>query len=316
MSGKHPLLNVGAIVVLLSAVVFAYRAKEPGKPGETAGADGRTVNILVTAHPHNKKEAEIAKKLTAEDFAVKENGIPQKVLSAKPATETTPVVEVLIQDNLARMMDNEINDIKQFIKTLPEGSRVLTGYVTTGTLDVRQDFTTDRDRAAASLRILTGRAPYNPYVEVIEGLKKFDSQPEGRRIIVLISDGLDLSHGFEDANPELSMDLARAIREAQSRGVAVFSVYAALSGDRMGRLEVTFGQGSLIKLSDDTGGEAYVGVQNPVTLSPYWPEVIDAMSRQWLVTYQSESAGSGFRRIEVTSESGLHLHHPAGYWAK
>jgi len=42
--------------------------------------------------------------------------------------------------------------------------------------------------------------------------------------------------------------------------------------------------------------------QNPLT----W-------NRQWLITYRSANTGSGFRRIEVTTDYELHLHHPAGY---
>jgi lipid-binding SYLF domain-containing protein len=39
----------------------------------------------------------------------------------------------------------------------------------------------------------------------------------------------------------------------------------------------------------------------------------DLLARQWLVTYRSSNTGSGFRRIEVTTEANLHLHYPAGY---
>jgi len=316
MKGTHSHFRL--IPTFLCSVLLAASAyTRPVRSQETGPNQGSSVRILVTAHPHNKKEAEAADKLTADDFVVKENDRPQKILSARPAADAPPIIEVLIQDNLQGRMNNELDGVKRFIKSLPNGSRVLTGYLTTGTLDVRQDFTTDRDRAAASLRILTGRAPYNPYVEVIEGLKRFDSQPEGRRVIILISDGLDLSHGFEDADPELSLDLGIAIRDAQSRGVAIFSLFEPEAGlQAASRLEVTFGQGSLIKISNETGGEAFVGPTDVVSLSPYLKELREAMSRQWTITYQSLSMGPGFRRIKVNTESGVHLHYPRGYWLK
>jgi VWFA-related protein len=307
---------LAAFLCGLTLVASASDAKS-AKIQNRDAVPGSNVTILVTAHPHNRKETEVAGRLTADDFIVKENDRPQKVLSVRPAADVPLMVEVLIQDNLQSRMNNEIRGVKRFIKSLPNGSRVLTGYLTTGTIDVRQDFTTDRDRAAASLRILTDRAPYNPYVEVIEGLKRFDSQPEGRRIIVLISDGLDLSHGFEDANPELSIDLDLAIREAQRRGVAIFSLFEPGAGfPGVGRLEVTFGQGSLIKISNETGGEAFLGPPDVVSLSPYWTELQEQMSRQWIITYQSVNTGPGFRRISVAAESGMHLHYPRGYWVK
>src|SRR6185369_17638827 len=123
--------------------------------------------------------------------------------------------------------------LREFIRRMPDGSRVMTGYVTSGTLQVSQDFTTDRERAASSLRVVRSNesgSPYNPYVEVIEALRRFDSQPAGRRMILLISDGLDTSHGFRSSSPMQSLDLDRAIREAQRRGVSVFSFYAPTVG--------------------------------------------------------------------------------------
>src|SRR5215470_19154504 len=57
-------------------------------------------------------------------------------------SQMPPVIEILIQDNLISRVNNEISAIKSMIRSLPEGSRVLTGYITTGTLNVTQDFTT------------------------------------------------------------------------------------------------------------------------------------------------------------------------------
>src|ERR1043165_9162604 len=83
---------------------------------------------------------------------------------------------VLIQDDLVSQVANEIGVTKDFIRSLPEGSKVMVGYITTGTLQVRQPFTTDLEKAASSLRIplaSRGSSAFNPYVEVIEALKKF-----------------------------------------------------------------------------------------------------------------------------------------------
>jgi hypothetical protein len=189
-----------------------------------------------------------------------------------PPSDARPVIEILIQDNLISRVDNEIKGLKDLIRTLPEGSSVLTGYITTGTLNVTQDFTTDRNRAAGSLRILRGAsaAPYNPYIELIEGLKRFDSQPQGRRVVLLVSDGVDLSHGFSDANPSQSMDLNRSIREAQQRGVSVSSIFApeiGLGGHSL--FLINFGQGCLNKLADKTGGKSYNGTNTFVSFDPY-----------------------------------------------
>src|ERR1043166_8616316 len=109
-------------------------------------------------------------------------------------------IAILIQDDLISRVGNELGVTRDFIRTLPTGSRVMVGYITAGTLQVRQPFTTDLNRAANSLRIpvaSTSASPYNPYVEVIEALKKFDASWKGHDAVLLISDGLDTSRGFD-----------------------------------------------------------------------------------------------------------------------
>jgi VWFA-related protein len=300
-------------VLLLTAFSIAGNQRKTGE----GSVSNRDITILVTAHPHNRRMREAALKLKADDFAVREDKRPQQILSVKQSSEAPPILAVLIQDDLVSRVSNEINRIKEFIRNLPNGSRVMTAYVTTGTLQITQDFTADRERAADSLRILRSNeagAPYNPYVEVIESLRRFDSQPVGRRMILLISDGLDASHGFRNSSPMLSVDLDRAIREAQRRGVAVFSIYAPSVGlTSASRMAVNFGQGSLIRLADETGGEAFITGTDFVSFDPYFKEYNELLGLQWVITYSSSTIGKSFRHIEVTTEQDVHLHYPDGY---
>lgn len=305
-------------LVIVAALVFSQVAvSNAQKKQRDVSVSGREVTILVTAHPHNQRMREAAAKLRPDDFFVREDRTPQRIISVKRASEAPPILAVLIQDDLVSRVNNELNRIKEFIRHLPEGSRVMTGYVTAGSLQVRQDFTTDRERAAESLRILrssAGSAPYNPYVEVIESVRRFDSQPSGRRMILLVSDGLDTSHGFRSSSPGLSVDLDHAISEAQRRGVAVFSFFApTVSLTTESRLAVNFGQGSLIRLGDETGGEAFTAGSDFVSFDPYFREFEELQTLQWVITYDSSTIGRSFRRIEVTTEQDVHLHYAKGY---
>lgn len=280
-------------------------------------SSGREVTVVVTAHPHNQRMRDAASKLRPDDFTVREDKTPQKIISVKPAAETPTVLAVLLQDDVVSRVNNELSRTKEFIRHLPDGSRVMVGYVTAGSLQVRQDFTTDRERAAESLRVVrgsAGSAPYNPYVEVIEALRRFDSQPEGRRMILLVSDGLDTSHGFRSSSPTQSGDLDRAIAEAQRRGVLAFSFYAPTVGlTSESHLAVNFGQGSLIRLADETGGESYMTGSDFVSFDPYFKGLEDLLMFQWVITYDSSTIGKSFRHIEVTTEQDVHLHYPNGY---
>lgn len=77
----------------------------------------------------------------------------------------------------------------------------------------------------------TRRTPfYSPYIQVSEALRRFDAQTAGRRLMPLVSDGLDLSQGFRNASPLFSLYLDQAVSDAQRRGVAIFPFFASSAG--------------------------------------------------------------------------------------
>ena len=168
---------------------------------------------------------------------------------------------ILIQDDVTSQVSNEIADTRNFIRSLPNGSKVMVGYLTSGSLQVSQSFTTDLNRAAQSLRIprsSTTAAPYNPYVGVVEALRKFDTNSNARNAILMISDGLDTSHGFDISSAVSTVDLDRAIKRANDRNVAVYAFYAPTVGlTSHSRLAASYGQSSLNRLAKDTGGKAF-----------------------------------------------------------
>src|ERR1041384_1262681 len=140
---------------------------------------------------------------------------------------------VLIQDDLISQVGNELGVTRDFIRSLPQGSKVMVGYITTGTLQVRQPFTTDLEKAAKSLRIPVASrtsSAFNPYVEVIEALRKFDSNGTNANAVLLISDGLDTSRGFDSTAAGQTLDIERTIDEANKRHVSIFSFYAPSVG--------------------------------------------------------------------------------------
>ncbi|HEY7784902.1 MAG TPA: hypothetical protein VIB00_09255 [Pyrinomonadaceae bacterium] len=196
---------------------------------------------------------------------------------------------ILIQDDLVSQVDNEIKETKEFIRSLPQGSRVMVGYITAGTLQVRQPFTTDLEKAASSLRILrssTTASAFNPYVEVIEALDHFDNV-SGRKAILLISDGLDTSRGFDVTSAANTLDLGRAIREAKEREVVVYSFYAPSVGlSSRSRLAAGYGQSSLNRLANETGGKAFFqGSTGFVSFDSYFRRLRQELNDQFARAY-------------------------------
>jgi VWFA-related protein len=286
----------------------------------TQGPRGRvrTVTIPITIR---EKGSRVQQEIMAVgEFVVREDGDPQKILSIRDIGNAPLSVAVLVQDDVVPSIGNEIKAMAEFIRRLPRGSRVMVGYIRSGSLQVRQKFTTDLERAAGALRVPIGSsavAPFNPFVEIREGLKRFEGLPAGRRAMLVVSDGLDISRGLDSSIPGQSIDLERAIKEAQRHSVAVYSFYAptvtlAATGNQ---LLTSNALGALEKLADETGGRAYFqGTNAPVSFDPFLRDLGISFTRQKALTYLSTHPNKGFHRIEVKSGMpNIEIDHPAGY---
>jgi hypothetical protein len=207
-------------------------------------------------------------------------------VSDKNARISNPLnIAILIQDDLISQVGNELDITRDFIRSLPAGSQVMIGYITSGTLQVRQPFTTDLDKAARSLRLplaSQSASPFNPYVEVIEALRKFDDGWKGTNAVLLISDGLDISRGFDSGAAGNTMDLHRAIQHANDRNVAVYSFYAPSVGlTSRNRLAASYGQSSLNRLASETGGKAFFqGSTGFVSFDSHFRRLREALNAQ------------------------------------
>ena len=215
-------------------------------------------------------------------------GVAQSSASADPKTKVrAPLnIAILIQDDLTSQVANEIGVTKEFIRSLPAGSRVMVGYITAGSLQVREPFTNDLNRAANSLRIPVASdsaSSFSPYLEVIDALKKFDSSWRGNNAVLLISDGLDTSRGFDATSAGHTIDIDRAIAEATRRNVSIYSFYAPSVGlTSRSRLAASYGQSSLNRISDETGGRAFFqGTSGFVTFDSYFNRLRDELNRHY-----------------------------------
>jgi len=296
---------------LLSQPIFG---QSPQRIDGTGGSrPGKPVTVPVSI----RVKEEIVE-LQNIDLSVSEDGEPQTIISIRGNTSSPITIAVLIQEDLVPSVGTEIKSLAEFIRKLPKGSRVMVGYLRTGTLQVKQKFTNDLERAASALRPPAGFAsvgPYNPYVEVIEALKKFESQPQGRRAILLVSDGLDISRGVDSSSPTESIDLQRAINESQRRGVAIYGFYAPTQVAETNPSLRGNAQSSLKHLSDETGGEAFFqGTGAPVSFEPFIRKLDLSLQKQAALTFLSTHLGKGFHRIEVKSATpGVHVSFPSGY---
>jgi len=295
-----------ATILLAVQVTFA----QGGRKGRGAP---RPVTIPVTIKVH-KPEVEIR----VVDFMLREDGDVQSLLSIRRPADNPVTLAFMMQDDLVSSIGTETKSVGDFIRQLPSGSRVMIGYIRSGSLDLRRKFTTDLERAAAGLRTPLGLAsagPFNPYVEIIEGLKRYDSQPLGRRAMIVVSDGIDISRGIDSSAPGQSIDLERAIAEAQRRSVAIYTIFAPPAGTSGNQLLIANGQSCLKKLSDETGGRAFFqGTGAPLSFNTFLKDISSTLDQQIALTYLSTHPEKGFHRLDIKPvDRDVEIKHPSGF---
>jgi hypothetical protein len=301
-------------VLIAAGILFASQlAMGQGDGNRRQKGAPKPVTVPVTIKV-KKPEVEIR----VVDLMLREDGDVQELLSLRGPSDSPITLAVLLQDDLVSSIGTEAKGIAQFVRNQPAGSRVMIGYIRNGSLDVRRKFTSELDRAAAAVRPPMGVAsagPYNPFVEIVEGLRRFDSQAQGRRAMIVVSDGLDLSHGVDSSGPGQSLDLDKAITEAQRRGVAIYSIYAPPAAFSGNQLLLANGQSCLLKLSQDTGGQAFFqGMGAPISFDPFLKEISASLDRQIALTYRSTHPNKGYHRLDVKPiDRDVEVRHPAGY---
>lgn len=316
------------IFINLSAVFFLFvffvgfaiaQDKDDKKKEKNNGVRPMTIPISIfTKRELKEKQAE--EFVEAGEIIVNEDEDDQVVLSIRSVSNTPLSLAVLIQDDLSSNINLQLKEIKNFIRNLPKGSRVMVSYLRSGTMEVRQKFTDDLNEAADSIRIVTSSssvAPRSPFDGVYDTVKKFDALPTGRRAILLISDGLDISNGFSSSSPSQSLDLDKAILRAQRNGVAVYSFYATASLTESGNSRLILNaQGSLSKLAEETGGRAFFqGTFTPVSFDPFFKDLNLLLNRQFALTYLSTHLKKGYHKVKVISTNPeVKIEHPNGYY--
>lgn len=311
----HPILCLVGLLLIMTGAAYGQPPTQNVDGGTPPRGPGKPVTIPLTIRMSSEGTTP---ELTNIELTVSEDGEPAQIISIRAIPNSPITLAVLIQDDLVPSVANEIKSLAEFIRNLPKGSRVMIGYLRTGSLQVRQKFTSDLEKAAKSLRAPSGSAfvgPYNPYVEVVEALKKFDAQPLGRRAIVLVSDGLDISRGVDSSAPTQSIDLQRAVNESQRRGVAIYGFYSPTFASAANRTLAGNAQSSLLRLSNETGGMAFFqGTGAPVSFEPFIRELDVSLQKQAALTFLSTHLNKGFHKIEVKSVTpGVRIAFPSGY---
>jgi len=230
---------------------------------------------------------------------------------------------MLIDDAAHPSLGSQSSDLRGFINSLPANASVGIGYMRNGTVQIAQNLTNDHDQAARAIRLplATSGAYGSPYLSAIDLMRRWP-ESSNRREIVMITDGIDRLRsgpryrGLSFISPDV--DSASVI--AQRTGTIIHTIFTRGVGRRSGNFwEITNGQNSMAKLSDETGGESFfLGTQNAVSFRPYLDAIQNGLGNRYLLEFNAVPGNkSSLQYVKLTTEvAGVELDSADSVWVK
>ncbi|HSI88565.1 MAG TPA: VWA domain-containing protein [Pyrinomonadaceae bacterium] len=184
-------------------------------------------------------------RLSASDFRVLEDGVPQEINRFEAAETPFSVVMLLDMSGSTKSFRQNIKlSAARFLDALAPGDRlaVVEFY---SKVNLLNDFTTDRRRAAHSISVANGQGPTDFYKAVEFALDRLSREQTRRKAIVVLTDGVDTSVQDEDRNalallsdeevptaidPAANTTLNRILESADLQGVTIYPL-ALPTGD-------------------------------------------------------------------------------------
>ena len=249
--------------------------------------------IIVTVLP--KHEADQAPNVSAQDMTVKVNGKDSKVTSLEALKGAKDPVElvVLIDGSARTSLGRQLDDIAQFVKSLPPNIHATIGYMQNGIAALSGPLTTDHEAVLRGLHIPVGSAGSNgsPYFCLSDLAKRWPSQDrEARREVLMVTDGVDeYNRRFDPDDPYVQASVEDSVRAH----LVVYSIYWRNQGRADNtQYENNAGQNLLQIITQATGGKSFwEGTGNPVSFQPYLEELTRRFQNQYELSFVTTLKG-------------------------
>jgi hypothetical protein len=244
---------------------------------------------------------------TISNVSLAVNGKKEQLTGWSQVPPSGAQIAVLIDDGLRESVGRELNDLRAFANSLPQGTELFVGYMRNGTVIQEQPFTTDHAAAAARFRLPMGSPGISasPYFCLSEFVKHWPSNRPAARFVMMITNGVDPYNGSTSILNQDSPYVTAATEDAQRAGAAVYSIYFADSGFR-GRRGSFSGQSYLAQVAQGTGAVAYwEGMGNPVSMVPFLNDFKRSISETYVATFQASPQGKN-NLVRVKATTDLH----------
>lgn len=308
-SRKRGRRMVGAVALALLCGATAVPQQNPDTaPGSTTPrfhVNVHLVNVFVNVTDANGAPVG---GLTKDDFALNEDGVPQKIAYFERQTDM-PLSLVLAIDtsgSVRKDMDVEVRAARDFLRALLRPVDRLDLIDFNSSVREVVPFTSDLRHLEWGLNNLDFGPATALYDAIYLSAQNLAPRP-GRKVLVVISDG---------GNTVKDVEYPQALDEAIRSEVMVYSLIDQPILNDAGR--DTGGEHALITMSQETGGKYYYAEYG--NLTPAFQKISQDLRTQYQLGYYpvQRRTQTDFRRLQVTVKANptYTLRYRPGYYAK
>ena len=272
------------------------------------------VRLVLLATKVEDKRGRIIQGLTVQDFSLKEDYIPQTIQFVSVDTEAPVSVAFILDVSGSMRVSGKLEAAKDAIRYFVENLRSQDRFALIAFADEQvawiTEFTSDRQRFLERLAVQTGygQTALNDAVAAAPGLVQAGT--DGRKAIVLITDGVDNAS-------RTSLD--RAIELARRASVPIYTLgFSSLPRELLPLTqELATNFSVLTRFSDETGGSLFA-VHDPDELKEAVVRIDQELRYQYVIGYApSRKLWNGaYRRIQLaTRQNRYQVHTRSGYYA-
>ena len=249
--------------------------------------------------------------LTKDDFTILDEGEPQPIRVFDKQSGIPLVIALLIDSSgsTAKDLKFEKESGSRFIHNIVRPQDSLCIFSFNQTVEQYGGFTSDFTQLETSLKRITSEGGTSLYDAIFLASEQL-RQHQGRRVIVLVTDGDDTT---SIANYQ------QALHAAQDADAAIYGVIVVPIPGSVGRN--IGGEHALITLAGDTGGRTFQP-SAATALDPIFKDLAEELRTQYVLGFYAQplakgktSAARGYRHVEVkTTAPGFTVQARKGYY--
>ncbi len=302
------------LLALLASIPLAARQAQP----PTFGAANRTVAIYATV---TSAQGRLITDLKKDDFSVDDNGKRQPLTLF--SSDIQPITLIMLLDRSGSMKPNfdlEERAAEAFVREMLPQDKARIGSFSKYIQIDPEDFTSDRDKLTKILKSeLQGEGPTPLWNAVDRGIDKLLVE-QGRRVILVFTDGVDAPLNFSGKNKSLK----DVMKRAEEDDIMVYAIGLAgengMAGGRApnpfgnlgarggfpgaggsgggGRMQMEGPDEGLPKIAAATGG-GYFELSSPMNLATTFARVANELHQQYALGFTPEKLDGKMHDLTV-----------------